>query len=41
MKAKTTTLEDVDEQRKFIEQLPNKVLELMQDIEAAKVGQGM
>lgn len=38
LRAKTNNLEEVDEQRKFIEGLPNKIAELMQDIEATKVG---
>ncbi len=37
LRQKTATLEDVDEQRKYIDSLPNKILELMQELEAAKV----
>lgn len=37
LRNKTNNLEDVDEQRKYIEALPNKILELVQDIEATKV----
>ncbi|KAJ9531689.1 hypothetical protein QJQ45_021839, partial [Haematococcus lacustris] len=36
LRAKTSCLEDVDEQRKYIEALPNKVMELMLEIEASK-----
>ncbi|KAG2439747.1 hypothetical protein HYH02_010624 [Chlamydomonas schloesseri] len=36
LKAKATNLEDVDEQRRYIESLPNKVSELMADVEAQR-----
>lgn len=37
LRVKTTCVEDVDEQRKYIESLPNKIAELMQDVETTKV----
>ncbi|KAG2485619.1 hypothetical protein HYH03_015682 [Edaphochlamys debaryana] len=36
LKAKVNNLEDVDEQRTYIEQLPNKIQELMADVEAQR-----
>ncbi|GLI62391.1 hypothetical protein VaNZ11_005010 [Volvox africanus] len=36
LKAKANNLEDVDEQRKYIEALPNKVNDLMADVEAQR-----
>ena len=40
LRGKTASLENVDEQRKFIEGLPNKIMELIQDIEVAQVSRG-
>ncbi|GLC56009.1 hypothetical protein PLESTB_001054700 [Pleodorina starrii] len=36
LKAKANNLEDVDEQRKYIEQLPNKINDLMGEVEAQR-----
>ena len=40
LRVKTNSIEDVDEMRKYIEQLPMKIAELYQDIEATKVCAG-
>ena len=37
LRGKTGGLEDVDEQRKYIDSLPNKINELMGDLEGTKV----
>ena len=37
LRAKPANLEEVDEQRKYIESLPNKIGELLGDLEGSKV----
>ena len=38
LRVKTKNVEDVDEMRKYIESMPNKIAELMVDVEVTKVG---
>jgi hypothetical protein len=37
LKVKTVAIEDVDQQRKYIESLPNKIMELVGEVDAIKV----